>query len=197
MFFAAVFLVFAFYVSAAFYIKNIGIELDTDKTWDYSQEIEYFLQTDPSWANQKLGNSDYTLAEQGCAVADIAMVLRYLGNEIDPELLNKELTKSGAYTENGNLLWYKLEELYPVEYKFKRVFGAGTVEKDLEEGILPIVRVKYGANEVEHWVLIVGADGNDFLIMDPLNEDKILTKLGGYGKVYAYRAIVEKNERAE
>lgn len=186
-------MILSFYVATAFYIKNIGIELNTDKNFDYLREVEYFQQNDPRWADERLGNSNFTLAEQGCTIADVAMVLRYLGNEIDPKLLNAELTKNNAYTENGNLLWYKLEELYAVEYKFRRVFFGGTLENDLEKGILPIVRVKYGEKGLEHWVLVVGADENDFLIMDPLNKGKTLTRLGEYGKVYAYRAIVLKS----
>lgn len=191
--FGVIFLTFTAYVIGAFYIKNIGIVPRTDKNFDYSRDIEYFLQNDPRWANKNLGDSDYTLAEQGCTIADSAMVLQYFGYEIDPGLLNDELIKDEAYTKNGNLLWYKLEELYPVEYKFRRVFSAGTLEKNLKNGILPIVRVKYGELGLEHWVLIVGADGSDFLVMDPLNQNKTLTRLEEYGKVYAYRAIV-KNE---
>ncbi len=187
--FGVLFLFFCVYVGLAFYIKNIGITLKTDKVFDYLQDVEYFLQNDPRWANKNLGGSNYTLAEQGCTVTDVAMILRYLGYETDPGLLNDELTKNEAYTGNGNLLWYKLEELYPVEYKFKRVFFAGTLEKDLEDGILPVVRVKYGEAGLEHWVLIVGADGSDFLIMDPLGNGKDLILLSDYGKVYAYRAI--------
>ncbi len=189
---ALVLLILVGYVIVVFYIKNIGIELNTDKNFDYSREIEYFLQNDSNWANQKLGDSDSTLAEQGCTIADVAMVLSYLGNEITPAILNEKLMQNKAYTENGNLLWYKLEEIYPVKYKFKRVFSAGTLESDLKDGILPIMRVKYGKNGLEHWVLVVGADGKDFLIMDPLNKNKTLTRLGEYGRVYAYRAIVPK-----
>lgn len=188
------FLVIGAYVAAAFYIKNIGLELKASKVFDYSQSVEYFLQNDSRWANQKLGNSDRTLAEQGCTITDVAMVLHYLGNEINPALLNKKLIQNNAYTGNGDLLWYELEEIFPVKYKFKRVFSAGTLERDLENGVLPLVRVKYGEKGLEHWVLIVGADGSDFLLMDPLNKNKTLTRLSEYGRVYAYRAIVPKTK---
>jgi len=180
------------YVAVAFYIKNVGIELNTNEILDYSQKIEYFLQNDSRWAHKKLGSSSYTLAEQGCTVVDVAMVLSSFGNEINPSVLNDLLMENDAYTENGNLLWYKLGDIFPVEYKFRRVFSSGVLENDLQNGILPIVRVKYGEKGLEHWVLITGADGEDFLIMDPLNKHKTLTNLGEYGKVYAYRAIVPK-----
>jgi len=189
------FLVFAVYVGSAFYIKNVGIELETDVVFDYSQDVEYYLQGDSKWGDVRLGNSDSTLAQQGCTISDVAMVLDYFGYETDPGALNEELTQNEAYAEGGYLLWFKLEEMYSVEYEFKRVFSSGTIEKDLENGDLPILRVKFGENGYEHWVLIVGADGNDFLIMDPLNKDRTLTSLGEYGKVYAYRVIIpnEKN----
>jgi Peptidase C39 family len=184
-----VFLGFAIYVGSAFYIKNVGIELETDEVFDYSEDVEYFLQSDSRWGDARLGNSDSTLAQMGCTISDVAMVLSYLGFETDPGALNEELTQNEAYTENGYLLWYKLEEMYPVEYEFRRVFSSGTIEKDLREGDLPILRVKYGEGGFEHWVLVVGADGSDFLVTDPLNKSKTLTSLGEFGKVYAYRVI--------
>lgn len=177
------------YVGRAFYTEKFGIEPSTNLNLDLSGDVEHFLQNDLRWAEETLGSSQYSLAEQGCTITDVAMVLEYLGEDLTPSLLNEVLKSKEAYTASGNLLWYKLEEIYPVEYSFKRVFSARTLEKDLKNGILPIVRVKYGENALEHWVLVVGADGNDFLVMDPLNEEKTVSSLGDYGKVYAYRAI--------
>lgn len=187
---SAIFCVFVLYSASAFYIKNIGITLKTDENFDYSSELEYFLQTDPEWASAKLGTSNYTLAQQGCTITDVAMVLNYLGYETNPALLNQQFTEDSLYDENGNLLWFKLEDLYPVQYKHRRIFSSKTIEKNLRNEILPIVKVKLAQWDLEHWVLIVGADGEDFLVMDPLNKNKTVTKLSDYGKVYAYRAIM-------
>lgn len=189
LFFGIFFFLFAVYVAAAFYIENIGITLKTDENFDYYSKVEHFLQTDPKWASLKLGTSNYTLAQQGCTITDVAMVLNYLGYKTNPQILNQQLTENSAYTENGNLLWFKLEDLYPVKYKHRRVFSSKTIENSLRSEILPIVRVKLAEGELEHWVLIVGADGEDFLVMDPLNKNKTVKKLVEYGKVYAYRAI--------
>lgn len=192
LFFGMLFCVFAVYVAAAFYIKNVGITLKTDETFDYSSEVGYFLQMDPKWASAKLGTSNFTLAQQGCTITDVAMVLNYLGYKTNPALLNQQFTENSLYDEDGNLLWFKLEDLYPVQYKHRRVFSSKTIEKNLRNEILPIVKVKLAEGDFDHWVLIVGADGEDFLVMDPLNKNKTVTKLSDYGKVYAYRAIMEK-----
>lgn len=183
-------LAFTAYSGEAFYIKKFGFEPSTNLRMDYSADMEHFLQDDPRWAEDTLGSSQYSLAEQGCTITNVAMVLRYLGEDLTPSRLNKVLEAKGAYTASGNLLWYKLEEIYPIAYKFKRVFSAKTLEKSLKKGILPIVRVKYGENALEHWVVVVGADGSNFLILDPLNDRKTLTSLAEYGKIYAYRALV-------
>ncbi len=190
-------LLLAIYLAGVFYIKTVGIELKTDEVFDYSQNIEYFLQTDLRWGNDILGNSSYTLAQQGCVVTDVAMVLNYFGYNVDPGSLNEEFTANQVYTENGSLLWYKIEDLYPVEYEYKRFFSDWAVEHNLEDGVIPIVRVKYGDSGLEHWVLIVGADGSDFLIMDPLAQNRVLSKLSNYDKVYAYRTISPKSIGSE
>jgi hypothetical protein len=43
---------------------------------------------------------------------------------------------------------------------------------------------------IPHWVLIVGKDGRDYLMRDPLNDGKTLEKLSKYGSdIYGVRIV--------
>src|SRR3989338_7923152 len=50
----------------------------------------YYNQTNPAWAKTTIGITNSTLADYGCAVADVAMVFSYLGERINPAQLAKE-----------------------------------------------------------------------------------------------------------
>jgi hypothetical protein len=43
---------------------------------------------------------------------------------------------------------------------------------------------------IPHWVLLVGKDGQDYLMRDPLNDGKTLEKLSKYGgDIYGVRIV--------
>lgn len=49
----------------------------------------YFSQDDPRWAASNIGMTRSTMANYGCAVTSVAMVLKYYGVDIDPGRLVK------------------------------------------------------------------------------------------------------------
>ena len=85
------------------------------------------------------------------------------------------------------------EAVPQADYKYSRIFSSSTIEKDLKAGLLPIVNVKFHGGGVTHWVLIIGANDEDFLVCDPLNSNMEPIPLSVHGKVYAYRAIVKSD----
>ena len=63
---------------------------------DYAvADVAYFLQNDPQWASDILGESRYRMGRSGCLVSCIASSLTAQGFDTDPGLLN------AAFTENG------------------------------------------------------------------------------------------------
>ena len=63
----------------------------------------------------------------------------------------------------------------------------------MAQGRLPIVKVKYHKTGIFHWVLIVGANEEEFLIIDPLVQDEEIIELKTHGRVYAYRVLSKTN----
>ncbi|MCG8501316.1 MAG: hypothetical protein MJB12_13025, partial [Firmicutes bacterium] len=124
-----------------------------------------------------------------------AAALNTLDVETDPQALNNVFADSDVYTPTGEVIWYKIKDAVPgVDYHYQRIFNSRTLENDLRQGKLPIVQVRYHKKGIFHWVLIVGADDEDFLMMDPLQQDKKLTRLNNHGKVYAYRVLHAREE---
>ncbi|MEX1376867.1 MAG: hypothetical protein AB1Z23_05235 [Eubacteriales bacterium] len=171
------------------YIKRFGIEI--------SPKIEIapiydsvYMQTDDRWKDEHLAQTDYTLAQQGCLTCVIAMDLCYYGYEVNPTDVNDKLISADAYTDDGLLIWYKINDAYEdIEYDYKKNFKSGTIDEDLENGLLPIVKVRYKKTGIFHWVLIVGAQESDYLILDPLEKSQGPIPLSTHGKVYAYRVL--------
>src|SRR5438270_6604413 len=69
--------------------------------------VPSFSQSDEKWRDDPLGGieANGTLGGEGCAVAAVAMVLKFYGVETDPQQLNWFLTSAGGYTEQGWIYW--------------------------------------------------------------------------------------------
>lgn len=180
------------YCGSVLYIKKFGVSLKPSKEYPLPPDISVFLQNDAEWAEDFIGESRYKMAGHGCLVSVLARAIKQFGEDTDPGRLNKAFTKKGVYTSSGDVIWYKIKEAVPsVDYRYQRIFGRGRIEEDLDEGLLPIVMVKYHGTGINHWLLIVGADKEDFLVVDPLSSE--IVPLSTHGRVYAYRVIFPQN----
>ncbi|MBE7158833.1 MAG: hypothetical protein INR62_10460, partial [Rhodospirillales bacterium] len=59
--------------------------------------VDLFLQGDPKWGHDPLGNSVHNLGQVGCAMTSAAMVMRFYGVDTDPGRLNVYLRENGGY----------------------------------------------------------------------------------------------------
>lgn len=182
-------LVPAGYLVSAVWIKTFGIRVLPEAVHK-PQNVEFFLQNDPQWKDELLGDSGQNLAQVGCLVSVLASDIDYLGYKTNPPDLNSLFNSNGVYTSSGEVIWNKISEAIPdVKYDYTRVFTSRTLENHLKNGRLPIVKVKYKKTGIFHWVLIIGSDNEDFLIMDPLNPTQEPIRLRTHGRVYAYRVL--------
>ena len=184
-------LVLAVYPMGVFYTRNHGVQLIPTKVIPPA-EVTYFLQNDPLWASDSLGNSSSSIGGSGCLISSIASAVSSYGLSYTPKEINKLFTENGVYTDSGLVIWKNIKDAVPgIDYKYSRTFDVSTIENLLEDGKLPIIEVKYKGFGINHWVLVIGSDENDFLVMDPLNQSKTPLKLSAHGsKAYAYRYLV-------
>ena len=185
--------VLASYAGRVQYTKTTGIILTPSQDFE-SKEIQYFLQNDPDWASDRIGDSASPLGGAGCLIACVASAICDLGVETTPKEVNAKLTGVDGF-QGSELIWYKINEAYDgVDYKYSRVFSRATIERDLKAGLLPIVNVKMHGNGITHWLLIIGAKDGEFLVFDPLNREKQPIALSTHGRVYAYRVLIPSGE---
>lgn len=194
---AAVIAAFALYAAAHIYIQNYGISLHTDKEIPVNVSA-WYLQNDPRWSDEKIGESNLSMGSSGCLIASAATAVTELGEDINPHELNERLTAADGYI-GADLIWYKLNEAVPaVDYSYSRIFSSRRIEKDLENGLLPIINVKYHKTGVTHWLLAVGCENGDFLVLDPMGDsseaDMRPMPLSEHGNVYSYRVIVPSSD---
>ncbi len=150
--------------------------------------VVYMAQDDPLWANDPLAETGYTMEEEGSIFACLSMVLaQNEGIEVTPGELNQAFLEGGLYVDGKAANVAELDKLYPdADFYAPRDFNGEDMTKQLKNGKACMVRVLRGENV--HWLCVVGADEEDFLVYDPLKGDE-LQHLADYEKVYALGLI--------
>lgn len=152
-------------------------------------DVPMYKQWNPSWGDDKLGPTSEPMRNVGCTVSCVAMVFQHYSIEATPKTLNAWLSAHDGYTPRGWLKWEKC-----VEFSGGRVVMEYNGEPDsarlaasLGKGRPVIVKVMLDGG-VQHWVLVVGTEGREFLVNDPLNLTPWPVKLSSLGpRIYAMR----------
>lgn len=126
-----------------------------------------FDQDDPDWAAARIGGSRESIAEVGCALCSAAMVSTWLGAPITPAELNGHLIANHGYTSRGWLRWQAVADASGgrLRLTYAGPPDHGRIDAGLRAGVPAIVKLAIG-----HWVVVVGKQGEDYLVNDPLAE---------------------------
>ncbi len=150
-----------------------------------------YLQNDPRWKDDKMGGSQETLGEAGCFVACVSMALAHHGIDLTPKRLNELLKTNDGYTKQGWVRWYTVSKITNQQIRFYAPSqpSSAVIDAALKSGA-PILAKILLYNVMPHWVLIVGKEGQDYLVKDPLGDGKSLDKLSKFkNKIYAIRVV--------
>jgi len=149
------------------------------------------LQKDKRWADDQLGPSSGTLGSHGCLVTSVAMACSNLGVKLTPKELNERLKKADGFLPQGWVVWNAVpkvtDEKLTAEYHAKARHA--TMDEALERGAYPVVKY-FLVGGIQHWCVIVGKEGQEYLARDPLRDDVRPVKLSELtAKIYAVRVI--------
>lgn len=139
---------------------------------DIMLDIQPLSQLDPRWKDAKLGISATTIGGYGCLITSVSMMLKHFGFDIDPLRLNNLLVNNGGYY-NGNLfVWGSLEKIFNgVSFGIRYQSSVNDkIDEQLRAGKPVIINVDYVPSTAvidEHWVLVVGKVGGNYVINDP------------------------------
>ena len=156
----------------------------------------FHLQTDPRWADETVGGSGERLASVGCTLCCVSTAQSHHGLSISPGELNRRIKEAGGYTERGWIKWSAFDQ---IAKGFARIVVPDApshrdIDDALRKGNPVLVKVLLSPG-VNHWVLLVGRDGHEYLIKDPLRTARDIVPLSIIGSdIYAVR-IAEKTGR--
>lgn len=159
---------------------------------DYTvADVTYYLQNDPQWGSDSLGESDCRMSGSGCLVSCISSSLTAQGVETNPGQLNAAFSEHGVYSSEGDILWGNITNAVPgIRTELPNGVDTDRLEQAVAQGLLPIVKVKYKGSGYQHWVMLIGAADGEYLCMDPLNADKEPIPLSAHGgEIYRYRIV--------
>ena len=130
--------------------------------------VALYLQGDPAWGQDQLGQSVHTIGQVGCAMTSAAMVMKFYGIDTDPGRLNVFLRENGGYDEDNDLRWEGPTALAPdqVRHKYEDLPSYYLMDSNLLHGNPVIVRLRL-SNGITHFVVVMGKEGFDYLIRDP------------------------------
>lgn len=153
-----------------------------------SLNVPNFKQTDPRWADVKIGTSGKPFSQIGCATTAVAMMESYrTGRTIYPDAMAKEL----RYTPSGSLYW---PEHFTVVTDGSGYLSA--VHGRLKQGKPVLLGVKNSSGS-QHWVVVTGYSGGSnlmparFSINDPgsntrTNLQQLLNVYPAFYKFFSY-----------
>ncbi len=140
--------------------------------------IEPLSQRDSGWARQKLGNGTGTISGFGCILLSVCMQVRYYGKDVDPLKLNiaMKMVKGWRGASKNLFDWPFLNKIYSdIKWIGRHNFETNPADLTILDSQLekkqPVI-AKVEADEIgtpkgTHFVLIIGKDGDDYIINDP------------------------------
>lgn len=160
-----------------------------------SGEYISWRQTNPQWSNIKMGNSSGTIGSIGCLVTSISILIDKSGvnttiNPFNPGTFVEALNKNGGFSSNGNLQYAAISKVVP---RFKYVGNINLRDKTKEEKLSLIMQylnsgyyitaeVKGATPGNQHWVAIMGIEGNSIIMVDPASNQTIMWDAYNYKK---------------
>ena len=165
--------------------------------------IKPYSQNDWRWRNQKLGHGTQTFSEFGCLLTCFSMMLSGFGENYNPLQLNNNIKNMQSNGFNGSEVFFLAPALlighvkYWGNYRSKKNTNiphsfydpniTNKIDEYLARGDAAIVQVDkdptdpYNFNVEQHWVLVLARQGDDYLVLDPI-DGKPVSLLSKYGR---------------
>ena len=152
-----------------------------------------YLQNDRRWAHDHLGITPVTLGTHGCTVCCVAMACTRLGVPLTPRELNQKLILNDGYLPRGWLVWNALPRVTAgrVTADYLPRASHEFIDGALKQGAYPVVK-HFLPGGRPHWVLVVGKEGQEYLVRDPLRDTRELLQLSSLTpRIHAVRLVLK------
>lgn len=136
-----------------------------------------------SWSNIRIGNTSSTIGNIGCLVTSIAILIEKSGVNttiipFNPGTFVEALNNNGGFDGKGNLYYAPISTVVP-NFKYvgnvnlrgkTRVEKLEQIKQYQNQGYYLTIEVKGATPGNQHWVAILGMDGNNVNIVDPASD---------------------------
>ena len=140
-----------------------------------------------SWSNVRIGNISKTIGDIGCLVTSIAILIEKSGvntniTPFNPGTFVEALNQNGGFDSSGNLQYAAVNRVVP-EFKYvgnvnlrgkSRGEKLNLITQYFNNGYFITIEVKGATPGNQHWVAIIGINGNDVIMVDPGTNQTIL-----------------------
>ena len=99
------------------------------------------------------------------------MATTSLGVQLSPTELNERLKQHDGFQPQGWLIWNAVSRVTEgrLTAEYHQRLRHEKIDSALKSGAFPVIAYPL-SNGARHWVLVVGKDGLDYLVRDPLTE---------------------------
>jgi len=163
-------------------------------------DVPLMSQKDPRWSGMRLGTpaSSSTIGGYGCLLTCEAAACTYFGHPTTPPLLNAAMVRVNGYYRANLWKWWSLLDVYPDLYIREYIncdnipAPLNVIDNLLADGVPVTLMVDYypGGSVQMHFVLAVGKQGDDYVIMDPINGQlRLFRQVYGDPARYIFRVV--------
>lgn len=156
----------------------------TDSGWG-----TYYNQRDSQWGTRSLGNSSITVAEAGCLITSMAMIMTHYGKTIIPS----DIASNPSYFSSYNPAYFIQGSLSLNGIGTTRTpvgYTRASLDSELEQGKPVILGVSpYGSSAPEHFIVVKQKDGDDYIINDPFVAGGMNIKFKSHYSIASIRRV--------
>lgn len=145
-----------------------------------SGEYISWRQKRAPWSNIRIGNTTSTINDIGCLVTSVAILIKKSGvntpiEPFNPGTFVEALNKNGGFDSYGNLQYAAISKIVP-DFKYvdnvnlrgkSRTEKLALITQYFNAGYYITVEVKGATLGNQHWVAVIGINGNDIIMVDP------------------------------
>lgn len=145
------------------FVQNAGGGVIGPNGLGGGKEGWYYSQRDSRWADNKIGNSSYSIFESGCLVTSVAMMYKYYGYDTTPA----DIASHDSYFIFGNM---RIPWPAPGGRSYTMLgwgYPKEKIEDELDDENPVIVGVRANNAAGTHFIVLAEEDDGDYIMYDP------------------------------
>ena len=151
---------------------------------------KYYNQRDSQWGTKALGISSISVADAGCLITSMSMIMTHYGKSVTPGDIAANANYFSSYFPYADFRQGDLN-IGGVNVNRTRVGSSqSALDSELGNGKPVILGVSpYGSSKPEHFIVVKQKQDGDYLINDPFIENGMNIKFSDHYSLSAIRTI--------